>query len=116
MIRPAYRYDVIHVTGATVPAIQDPTLPAVDPDPCAGITEYSFTDADGHSMTSIFFLIGAKDNDALIRFSRDGTTWGPAITVYCDDNPIVRYLKAQRIQVMNAAGGADADLQVEIYG
>lgn len=116
MIRPAYRIDVIHLSGATVPPIQDPTLPAVGPDPWAGVTEWSFLDADGRAMTSIFVLIGAKDSDAVIRLSRDGIVWGDDITIYSDDNPITRYIKAQRIQIRNETAGADADIQVEIYG
>ena len=113
MIRPAYRYDVIHLSGTTVPPIQDPAGGA---DPWAGVTEHSFTDADGNALTSIFILIGAKDNDAIVRFSRDGTSWGDDIIVYSDDNPITRYIKAQRIQIRNETAGSDADVQAEIYG
>lgn len=112
MIRPAYKYDVIHLTGATVPAIQDPA----GADGWTGITEQTFMDADGRSLTSIFLTIGAKDNDAVVRFSRDGTTWGDDITIYSDDNPITRYLKAQRMQMRNDIAGANADVQAEIYG
>ncbi len=108
--------DVIHVSGVSVPPIEDPTLPAVDPDPWAGLREYFFFDADGNPMTSIFILIGAKDNDAVVRFSRDGLVWGDDVTIYSDDNPITRYIKAQAIQVRNETAGADADLQVEVYG
>ena len=113
MIRPAYRYDVVHLSGTTLPAIQDATA---GPDPWAGITEQIFTDADGNALTSIFLLIGAKDQDAVVRFSRDGLTYGDDIIVYSDDNPIVRYIKSQRIQICNQTAGSDADVQVEIYG
>jgi len=113
MIRPAYKIDVIHLSQITVPPIEDPAGGA---DPWAGLTEFPFVDADGNTFTSIFFIVGAKDQDAVIRISRDGVNWSDDIYIYSDDNPVVRYIKAQKIMARNETAGTDSDLQIEIYG
>lgn len=113
MITPAYKMDVIRLSGTTVPPIEDPAGGA---DPWAGITEHSFTDAEGNTLTSTYSIIGTRENDAIVRFSRDGIYWSPDIVIYSGDNPITRWFKMQKIQIRNETAGSNATIQAEIYG
>lgn len=113
MIRPAYRYDALYLDGTTAPPIQDPVAGS---DPWVGITEQTPVDADGHAITSIYIMTVAKENDAVIRFSRDGITWGADIVIFSDDNPVTHYIKVQKFQIRNETAGSDAIVQVVTAG